>query len=80
MLHFKSRHDLSQLPSSDPAFSVIKSIVDQLISAYSDENGVYNYKGYGFRGVFLYVFFGLGMAVEGLCVHHRQSLDSNTDS
>jgi len=32
MLHFKSRHDLSQLPSSDPAFSVIKSIVDELIS------------------------------------------------
>ena len=47
MLHFKSRNDLSQLPSSDPAFPVIKELIDQLISAYSDENGVYNYEDYG---------------------------------
>ena len=47
MLHFKHPSDLSQLPSSDPAFPVIKELVDQLISAYSDENGVYNYEDYG---------------------------------
>ena len=47
MLHFKQPSDLSQLPSSDPAFPVIKELVDQLISAYSDENGVYNYEDYG---------------------------------
>ncbi len=44
MLHFKHPSDLSQLPSSDPAHPVIKELVDQLISAYSDEHGVYNYE------------------------------------
>jgi hypothetical protein len=47
MLHFKSRNDLGQLPSSDPAHPVIKELIDQLISAYSDEDGVYNYEDYG---------------------------------
>jgi len=34
MLHFKSRHDLSQLSPTDPAFPVIQSLVDLTITPY----------------------------------------------
>ena len=34
MLHFKSRHDLSQLCPTDPAYPVIQSHVDLTITPY----------------------------------------------
>jgi len=34
MLHFKSRNDLNQLPSSDPAYPTIQSLVDLTITPY----------------------------------------------
>lgn len=34
MLQFKSPHDLKQLPESNPAYSIIKDLVDRLIVDY----------------------------------------------
>ena len=35
MITFKSTHDLSKLPSNNPAHSAIKELIDQLIRAYT---------------------------------------------
>jgi hypothetical protein len=42
MLHFKSRNDLGQLPSSDPAFPVIKELVDLTITPYDTPERPYD--------------------------------------
>ena len=35
MLTFKSTEDLNKLPPDDPAYSTVKELIDQLITAYS---------------------------------------------
>ena len=42
MLHFKHPSDLSQLPSSDPAHTVIKSLVDLTITPYDTPERSYD--------------------------------------
>ena len=42
MLHFKSRHDLSQLSPTDPAHNVIKSLVDLTITPYDTPERPYD--------------------------------------
>jgi hypothetical protein len=42
MLHFKSRNDLGQLPSSDPAYTVIKALVDLTITPYDTPDRPYD--------------------------------------
>ena len=47
MLHFKHPSDLSQLPSSDPAHSIIKSLVDLTITPYDTPDRPYDPDGEG---------------------------------
>jgi hypothetical protein len=42
MLHFKHPSDLSQLPSSDPAYPVIQSLVDLTITPYDTPERPYD--------------------------------------
>ena len=42
MLTFKSPEDISKLPTDDPAFSTVKELVEQLITAYSPPGRAYD--------------------------------------
>ena len=48
MITFKSTQDLNKLPTNDPAHSVIKELIDQLIRAYTWEGHPYNAEDYGY--------------------------------
>lgn len=48
MIEFKSNDDLSKLPASDPAYPVMKELVEQLIDAYTQPGITYNAEDYGY--------------------------------
>lgn len=48
MLEFKSHSDLSKLPSTHPAYPVMKELVTQLIDAYTQPGITYNADDYGY--------------------------------
>ena len=48
MITFKSTTDLQTLPANDPAHSVIKELIDQLIRAYTWEGHPYVAEDYGY--------------------------------
>lgn len=48
MLEFKSHFDLSKLSPSDPAYPVMKELVEQLIDTYTQPGITYNADDYGY--------------------------------
>ena len=48
MITFKSTEDLSKLSPNDPAYPIIKELVDQLISAFTNPGETYDYEAYGY--------------------------------
>lgn len=48
MLTFKSQSDLSQLSPSNPAYPVMKELVEQLIDAYTTPGCNYDADAYGY--------------------------------
>lgn len=48
MITFKSHVDLSKLLPDDPAYLVMKELVEQLIDAYTQPGIIYNAEDYGY--------------------------------
>lgn len=48
MITFKSRSDLSKLSPSDPAYPVMKELVEQLITTYTSPDCTYDAAAYGY--------------------------------
>ncbi|MGB5306830.1 MAG: hypothetical protein WBO57_11370 [Gammaproteobacteria bacterium] len=48
MITFKSPEDLNKLSPDDPAYSTVKELVDQLITAYTTPGELYNHEDYGY--------------------------------
>lgn len=48
MLTFKAEADLHQLDFQDPAYGVIKELIDVLIQPLTSASGTYDFNGYGY--------------------------------
>ena len=48
MLTFKCPEDISKLPTSDPAFPLVRELIKELIEAYTWEGHPYNPDWYGY--------------------------------
>ena len=48
MLTFKAEADLHQLDCKDPAYAVIKELIDVLIKPLTPDSGTYDFNGYGY--------------------------------
>jgi len=48
MISFKKPEDLLDLPPEDPAFPLVKELIDDLITAYTWEDQPYNPDWYGY--------------------------------
>ena len=48
MIEFKSHADLSKLSPADPAYPVMKELVEQLIEAYTAPDRTYDAEAYGY--------------------------------
>ncbi len=48
MITFKSTEDLSKLSPSDPALPTVRTLVHDLITAYTEPGQIYDWEAYGF--------------------------------
>jgi len=48
VITFKSTEDLSKLSPSDPALSTVRTLVHDLITAYTEPGQIYDWEAYGF--------------------------------
>jgi hypothetical protein len=48
MITFKSTEDLNKLSPDDPSYPTVKELIEQLISAYTTPDQIYDWEAYGY--------------------------------